>query len=123
MLPELFKRFTSLKELYLGSNQFIEIPAVIFTLNKLTLLDFSQNLLTSVPLGLHNLKGLTYLNLDKNNIKEPPKVFGKMHWLDVVGCPIPPGEKSSCKFHISADEEHELHGMIISRANRTAKMR
>ena len=123
MLPELFKRFTNLKELYLGSNQFTEIPAVIFTLQKLTLLDFSQNLLTSVPLGLHKLKGLTYFNLDKNNIKEPPKVFGKMHWLDVVGCPIPPGEKSSCKFQISVEEEQELQGMIISRAKRTASMK
>ncbi len=92
-------------------------------MNTLTLLDFSQNFLTTVPLNLHKLKGLTYINLDKNNIKEPPKVFSRMHWLDVCGCPIPPGDKSSCKFQISVEEESELHGMIISRAKRTARLK
>lgn len=54
-----------------------DISSSIINLNKLRLLDVSDNQLTTVPITIGNLKELQVLNLSKNRIKTlPPTIVG-----------------------------------------------
>ncbi|CAL5402983.1 unnamed protein product [Camellia sinensis] len=77
-LPEhpAFSSLPLLQELYLRRMRISEIPSDLLGLQKLRVLDLSQNSLHSVPEGFKILTSLTELDLSDNNITALPPELG-----------------------------------------------
>ncbi|CAL5341938.1 unnamed protein product [Camellia sinensis] len=77
-LPEhpAFSSLPLLQELYLRRMRISEIPSDLLGLQKLRVLDLSQNSLHSVPEGFKILTSLTELDLSDNNITTLPPELG-----------------------------------------------
>jgi hypothetical protein len=69
-----------------------------------------------VPPAFRHLKSISFLSLDHNPIKNIPKVFEHMYWLDVSGCTLPVTDRASYRFKVLPEEEEELEGLIRSKA-------
>lgn len=76
-LPVLvLKNWTKIERLYISINRIREIPDEIGHCQRLVELDFSSNLLESVPVGLAMCINLNLLNLGANKIAVlPPDIF------------------------------------------------
>jgi len=77
-LPEhpAFSSLPQLQELYLRRMHISEIPSDLLGLQKLRVLDLSQNSLHLIPDGIKNLTSLTELDLSDNNISTLPAELG-----------------------------------------------
>ncbi|KAF3442133.1 hypothetical protein FNV43_RR16049 [Rhamnella rubrinervis] len=71
-----FSCLPHLQELYLRRMQLHEVPSEILCLQKLRILDLSQNSLQSISVGFRNLTSLTELDLSDNNISALPPELG-----------------------------------------------
>uniref|UniRef100_A0A803MHB2 Plant intracellular Ras-group-related LRR protein 6 n=1 Tax=Chenopodium quinoa TaxID=63459 RepID=A0A803MHB2_CHEQI len=71
-----FASLPHLEELYLRRVQLHEVPSDILKLQKLQILDLSQNSLCSIPEGFQNFSSLTELDLSDNNITSLPPELG-----------------------------------------------
>eukprot|EP00794_Sanderia_malayensis_P006988 gene6988-7773_t len=83
-LPESLDSLVNLKELYLSSNRFTNMPICLFNpviRSSLRLLDMSSNLLEAVPYQLCWMENLTNLQLDNNKINMLPNNIGMLKSL------------------------------------------
>ncbi|KAG6421333.1 hypothetical protein SASPL_117884 [Salvia splendens] len=93
-LPEdpAFSSLPELEELYLRRMQIPAFPLEIMTLQKLHILDMSQNSLQSIPESIKDLSSLIELNLSDNNISSLPPNLGllepSLQVLKVDGNPL-----------------------------------
>jgi len=69
-------------EVVLANNFFHAFPAMIFHLNKLVLLDLSENQIKKIPNEVGTLKSLKVLHLTKNSIDSLPDAVGDMSALE-----------------------------------------
>ena len=83
-VPAEIGQLTSLRSLYLGSNQLTSVPAEIGQLRALTLLYLSWNKLTSVPAEIGQLASLESLALNDNQLTSLPAEFGQLASLQVL---------------------------------------
>lgn len=73
-----------LKELNLSGLNLTEIPAEVFDLKDLTLLELSQNQLTQLPKEIWKLKNLQALDLNHNQLTQLPKEIWKLKNLIIL---------------------------------------
>ncbi|KAG0458609.1 hypothetical protein HPP92_021737 [Vanilla planifolia] len=71
-----FSQLTQLLELYLRRMKYYHIPSGILHLQRLKVLDLSQNSLISIPEDIRNLTSLQELDLSDNNIGALPPELG-----------------------------------------------
>ncbi|KAF2075746.1 hypothetical protein CYY_002928 [Polysphondylium violaceum] len=73
------RRIGDLKELYLDHNCINNVPANVFReLKNLSILDLSNNQLSSIPIEVSELKELKVLNLSHNNLTNLPNEIGQL---------------------------------------------
>lgn len=93
-------KLKNIKELYLGKNQFEEIPKEIFLLDKLEQLHIYNNRITSIPSDIINLKNLKFLFIHDNNIEEIPDDMERMKnliFIKIDGNPLKEGQIEKLK--------------------------
>lgn len=77
---------SSLRELYLGHNALITVPAGLYTLSKLEQLDLGYNEIYSLPDIDNKQLGIRGLNLRSNRLETVPTVLMQMdqlEWLEL----------------------------------------
>ncbi|MED6192853.1 hypothetical protein PIB30_013953 [Stylosanthes scabra] len=68
-VPTCFDNLTSLRKLYLNSNNLNKVPSSLWSLKDILEVNLSDNALTlSLPIEIGNLKAVTFLDLSKNMI-------------------------------------------------------
>lgn len=70
-----------LKVLDLSDNKLVDVPTGISQLTSLQVLNLSRNQFTSLTTGIGNLSKLVTLRLDHNNLKTVPSGMGELHSL------------------------------------------
>ena len=68
----------SLQLLSVQSNNFQDIPAIVFRFNKLMYLSMHDNSISCIPAKISKLSNLTHLYMGENNLRSLPDVFGDM---------------------------------------------
>lgn len=80
-LREIRRNKDEVRKISLEAMQLEKIPAVVYKINQLTLLDVSNNKITEIPAKIQSINTLKELDLSHNSIKTLPKEFRKLSYL------------------------------------------
>lgn len=77
-------KYPNLQELHLANLRLKSVPAVVFRLSDLTVLDLSKNKIDYMPPELGNLVNLRELHINRNPIAYLPRSISRLHSLELL---------------------------------------